>query len=87
MRRAASGTSRLLRGLSMEERGIPRAGYPIAAGGHEIGYVTSGGPSPTLQRSIALGYVQPEFAGENSEIHVVIRERPLRARICETPFV
>ncbi|WP_416958555.1 glycine cleavage system aminomethyltransferase GcvT [Streptomyces sp. Agncl-13] len=55
--RAASQPPRVLVGLVAEGRRVPRAGYPVVADGQVIGEVTSGAPSPTLGRPIAMAYV------------------------------
>ncbi|WP_105970532.1 glycine cleavage system aminomethyltransferase GcvT [Streptomyces geranii] len=55
--RASYEPPRVLVGLIAEGRRVPRAGYPVVAGGRVIGEVTSGAPSPTLGRPIAIAYV------------------------------
>lgn len=55
--RAASQPPRVLVGLIAEGRRVPRAGYQVVAGGTVIGEVTSGAPSPTLGKPIAMAYV------------------------------
>jgi aminomethyltransferase len=60
--RAESQPPRVLVGLIAEGRRVPRAGYPVVAGGKVIGEVTSGAPSPTLARPIAMAYVDAEHA-------------------------
>ena len=86
-RREHEGRLRQLVGFVIEGRGIARGGYPIDLDGTHIGQVTSGGPSPTLGSAIGLGYVPPELAEVGSKIDVVIRNRPVPARIVETPFL
>ncbi|MGY3204179.1 glycine cleavage system aminomethyltransferase GcvT [Streptomyces sp. TE5632] len=55
--RAERTPPRALVGLVAEGRRIPRAGYPVVAGGEVIGEVTSGAPAPTLGKPIAMAYV------------------------------
>jgi aminomethyltransferase len=86
-RRLKQGHPRLLVGFVLEERGIARAGYPIALEGEEVGTVTSGAPSPTLGKSIGLGYVPPTLAAVGSRFDVIVRGRTIRARVVETPFI
>ena len=82
------GVTRKLVGFRMIDRGIPRHGYKIAAaGGGEIGHVTSGTMSPCLKVGFGLGYVKPEYARPGTEVAVVIREKPLRAEVVKIPFV
>jgi len=83
----AAGIPRRLVGLVMEERGIPREGYPVFAGEVQIGSVTSGTMSPSLKVGIALALVDSSHARAGSELRVGIRDRQLRARIVKPPFV
>ncbi|WP_028295905.1 glycine cleavage system aminomethyltransferase GcvT [Olivibacter sitiensis] len=82
------GVERKLVGFEMIDRGIPRHGYKIVdAEGNEIGVVTSGTQSPTLQKSIGLGYVKTAFAKEGTEIYIDIRNKPVKASVSKPPFV
>jgi len=85
--RQARGHSRALAGFVLEDPGVARAGYPIVHDGAEVGVVTSGAPSPTLGKSIGLGWVPPALAAKGSAIAVRVRGRELRARVVDTPFV
>jgi aminomethyltransferase len=85
--RLARGHTRLLAGFVLEGRGVARAGYPISVEGDEVGIVTSGAPSPTLGKSIGLGYVPPTRATIGSGFDVMVRGRAVPARVVETPFV
>jgi aminomethyltransferase len=86
-RRRAAGHPRQLVGFELEERGIARSDYPIEHEGERVGRVTSGGPSPTLGKSIGLGYVPPSLAVIDTRFEIAIRGRTARARVVETPFV
>lgn len=81
-----AGLKRKLVGFEMVDRGIPRQGYEIAREGSVIGFVTTGTFSPTLERNIGLGYVPLELSDVGSEFDVIIRGKPVRARVVETPF-
>jgi len=54
----AAGPTRSLYGFKMQERGIGRDGYEVWIDGKPAGWVTSGGPSPTLNKNIGLTPVQ-----------------------------
>lgn len=87
-RQRAEGVARRLVGFEMVDRGIPRHGYPLAdLDGNIVGAVTSGTMSPMLKVGIGMGYVKPEYAALGTEIAVVIREKPVRARVVKMPFV
>lgn len=89
--RAAAGHTRALVGFVLGERGVARANYELVAGTEadaaSVGRVTSGAPSPTLGKSIGLGYLLPELARPGTEIAVQVRDRRLRATVTPTPFV
>jgi glycine cleavage system T protein (aminomethyltransferase) len=51
-----------------------------------VGELTSGGPSPTLGKSIGMGYIPPALAGEGTALRVDVRGRPLAARVVPFPF-
>jgi aminomethyltransferase len=84
----ATGVSKKLVGFEMIERGIPRHGYTIKDGaGNNIGVVTSGTQSPSLQKAIGLGYVDTAFEGYDTEIFIDIRNQSVKAKVVKTPFV
>ena len=80
------GPARKLIGFEMIERGVPRAEQPIFKDGAHVGFVTSGTYSPTLDKPIGLGYVPARFSRQETEIDILIRDRPVRARVVRTPF-
>ena len=82
------GTAQKLVGFEMIDRGIPRHDYEIVdADGNVIGRVTSGTQSPTLKKSIGLGYVNIEFAKAGTEIYISIRNQKVKAEVKKAPFV
>ena len=81
------GVSKKLVGFEMIERGIPRHDYMITdEGGNEIGKVTSGTQSPSLQKAIGMGYVETFFAKEDTEIWIRIRDNKVKAKVIKPPF-
>ena len=82
-----AGLNKKLVGFEMIDRGIPRHDYEICdASGKVIGKVTSGTQSPSLQKAIGLGYVQSDFAKEDTEIFINIRENLVKANVVKFPF-
>lgn len=82
------GVSRKLVGFEMIERGIPRHDYEILdAGGNNIGKVTSGTQSPSLNKGIGMGYVKSGSSAIDSEIFIKIRDKALKAKIVKVPFL
>ena len=81
-----NGIPRKLVGLEMIERGIARAHYPLQKNGQEIGFVTSGSFSPTLNKNIALGLIRSDLAIQGETIDVIIREKAVKAKIIPSLF-
>ncbi|CCO08771.1 glycine cleavage system aminomethyltransferase GcvT [Desulforamulus hydrothermalis] len=81
----AGATHRLV-GLEMIDRGIPRQGYQICKDGLPVGWVTSGSFAPTLNKNLALGYVAAQWTDTGSELEVMVRNKPLKARVVQKPF-
>jgi aminomethyltransferase len=83
----AEGPSRTLVGFEMVGRGVARHGYPLKnMAGDTVGICTSGGPSPTLGKSIGLGYLPVGMAKVGTEIVADCRGRDTEARVVPTPF-
>ena len=86
-RAKAEGLKRTLVGIEMIERGIARDEYRICdETGEAIGVVTSGSPSPTLGKNIALAYVPPVSSGVGTVLFVEIRSQKCKAQVVATPF-
>lgn len=82
----AAGPRRRLVGLEITDRAIARNGFPILKDGQAVGHITSGTFAPTLEKSIALGYVPTEMAQVGAEFQVEVRGRPIGARVVPIPF-
>lgn len=91
-RQAEENPPRKLVGLIAQGRRVPRAGYPVvsAADGTVIGEVTSGAPSPTLGKPIAIAYVDADHAApsgeEPSRVAVDIRGSHEAYEVVALPF-
>ena len=82
-----AGIARKLVGFEMTGRGIGRDGYEVQIDGAQAGWVTSGGPAPTLAKNIGLCYLPTLQAGViGSKIQVMVRNQPVDAVTVPTPF-
>jgi aminomethyltransferase len=83
---AGSTTGRRLVGLKGLGGRAGRSHYPVLKDGNVVGEVTSGQPSPTLGYPIALAYVDVEYAGVGTTVHVDLRGKPERFEVVALPF-
>ena len=85
---APNSRDRVRVGLQPEGRAPVREGAVLlAADGAEIGRVSSGGFSPSLQRPICMGYVPPQYAKADTRLHAMVRGRNLPLTVVKLPFV
>jgi aminomethyltransferase len=83
----AQGTERKLVGFEMVGRGIARGEYAIrSVDGVIIGRVTTGMPAPALGRNLGMGYVPTALAADGSEFDIIVRDKPVRAKVVKMPF-
>lgn len=83
-----TGLKQKLVGFKMLEKGIPRQGYSLFSfDNKEIGKVTSGTHSVTLDEPIGIAYVETKYSDIGSDLFVDIRGRKVKAKVCKTPFV
>lgn len=86
LKQKSEGTDRIIVGLNLLDRGIIREHYKIFIKGKEIGYVTSGGYSPTLKKTIGLGLVESQYSEVGMKLEIEIRNKHLKGEIVATPF-
>ncbi len=82
----AEGVKRKLIGMEIEGKIPARHGYEIFKDGKKIGVVSSGTFSPSLQKAIAVGFVETEFSKDGTLLNVEARGRKLSAKVVPTPF-
>ncbi|HBQ85829.1 MAG TPA: glycine cleavage system aminomethyltransferase GcvT [Syntrophomonas sp.] len=76
-----NNSGRVLAEFEMTGRGIPRSHYHIQKNGQDIGWVTTGMHSPTFGKGIGLALIPREYSAPGEEIDIVIRDKPVKARI------
>ncbi|GEM54733.1 glycine cleavage system protein T [Flavobacterium branchiophilum NBRC 15030 = ATCC 35035] len=82
------GVSKKLIAFEMQERAVPRHDYEIVdAQGNQIGIVTSGTMSPSLNKGIGLGYVTSQNSTIGHEIFIKIRKNNVLAKVVKLPFL
>jgi aminomethyltransferase len=85
-RARAEGTAETLVAFKIEGQGIPREGNPVLHGGEQVGAVTSGTFSPSLEVGAGMAYVKLELAEVGTEIEVDVRGKHRPARIASKPL-
>jgi aminomethyltransferase len=80
------GTDEKLAPFVLTGPGIPRQGNAVVVGGEEMGVVTSGTLSPSLDVGIGMAYVAAELAEPGTEIEIDVRGKPRAARIESKPL-
>ncbi|MBY0373296.1 MAG: glycine cleavage system aminomethyltransferase GcvT [Bryobacteraceae bacterium] len=80
------GVTRKLAGFEMIGRGIGRDGYEVQIDGAKAGWVTSGGPGPTVGKNIGLCYLPADRAAVGQKIEILVRNQPVEASVVSTPF-
>lgn len=87
LQQKARGVQRRMIGFVMQERGIPRAQYPVLHDNQPIGTVTSGTMSPTLGQAIGTALVRHAAVKTGSTIAIDIRHKAVPAHVVPAPFV
>ena len=82
------GANRKLVGLELIDKGIARKDYPIFdANRNEIGIVTSGTMSPSLNKAIAMAYVTKKLSKVGYEVYIEVRKKQIKAVVVDLPFL
>ena len=87
LRELTEGAPRKWVGLTLEGRQAAREGAAVYAGDQQVGVVTSGGFSPTLERPIATAYVATGQAAPGTALEIDVRGKRLPAQVTPLPFV
>ena len=82
----AEGLKRKLVGMTLEDKAIPRHGYAIVAAGTHVGTVTSGTFSPSLEKGIAMGYVNVPYNEVGATVYIDVRGKLIKATVVDRPF-
>jgi aminomethyltransferase len=86
IRQKEQGVTRKLIGFEMTGRGIGRDDYEIFLDGSPAGWVSSGGPSPTLNKNIGMCYLPSDRAKPGQRIQIIIRNQAVDAVTVPVPF-
>jgi len=81
------GLKRKLVPLISDEKSFPRHGYDLSVNSKKVGHITSGTVSPVLDKAIAMGYVEADYAKEGNQINFLIRGKEIPAVITKLPFI
>lgn len=83
---AADGPKRKLVGLVLEGRRSARQDMKVSRGGKEIGFVTSGCLSPTLDKPIAMAYLDAEYTKPGEAVQISLGSATAEAKVTTLPF-
>ncbi len=82
----AGGPKQMLVGLEIDSPRTARQGMEVTRNGSVVGLVTSGCKSPTLEKSIAMAYVDRELSEEGTELSVMSGNNVLAGKVVKLPF-
>jgi len=82
----AEGVRRRLVGIEMVDKAVARHGYPVLKDGRPAGIVTSGSYGPSVDKYIAMAYVETAHAAVGTPLQVEIRGQAKAAQVVRTPF-
>ncbi len=82
----AAGISRKLVGIELDDKAIPRAGYPVESDGVQVGTVTTGYRSISTDRSVCVAMLDRPFAELGTKVEVRIRKKTFPGTVCRKRF-
>ena len=87
-RELKDGPARVRVGFKPEGKAPAREGAEVRSmSGEPIGKITSGGFGPSVNGPIAMGYVTRAFTAPGTEVQLIVRDKPLAAKVVPLPFV
>jgi len=87
LKQKEQGSYERLTSFECIEKGIPRHGCDVQVDGKKVGIITSGTMSPCLTTGIAMGYVHPDYREKDSIVDIVVRGKPVKAKVLRPPIV
>lgn len=85
-RQKAEGIAQKVVGIELQDKGIPRHGYPVCAEGKEIGYVTTGYKSPSTGKCVCMALIDFAYSKLDTPVDVMIHNKPRKGIVCKKRF-
>lgn len=82
----ADGLKRKIVGIELEDKAIPRSGYPVEIDGRQIGEVTTGYNSISTGKSVCMAMLDAEFAVPGTNVEIRIRKKTFPGKVCKKRF-
>ncbi len=86
LKQKLEGPAEVLVGFEMQDKGVPRHGYPVTYQGLDVGQVTSGMFAPSSRRYLGMAYLPAELAAPGTEIEIIVHGSPKTASVVDRPF-
>ncbi|MDY6298112.1 MAG: glycine cleavage system aminomethyltransferase GcvT [Alloprevotella sp.] len=81
-----NGIKQKIVGIELQDKGIPRHGYPVCAEGKEIGYVTTGYKSPSTGKCVCMALIDAAYSKLDTPVEVMIHGKARRGTVCKKRF-
>jgi len=81
-----NGIKQKVVGIELQDKGIPRHGYPVCAEGKEIGYVTTGYKSPSTGKCVCMALIDAAHSKLDTPVEVIIHGKARRGTVCKKRF-